>query len=86
MKKNYTAKCSYMHVSESGLGDTYQILESRTDTIQSHSIDDILSRVEADLENTNVAVFARKIVADIKITNDDDPDFILKRQIEKYQQ
>ena len=78
MKKNYTAKCYYMHVTDSGLGDSYQILKSDTRTIKTHSIDEIFSVIDNYLKNVSIELSASMVVADIKITDDDDPDFILK--------
>lgn len=78
MKKNYTAKCAYMHVADSGLGDTYQILKNDASIVRTHSIDEIFSVVNDYLKNVSIKLFASKVVADVKITDDDDPDFILK--------
>lgn len=77
MKKNYTAKCSYMHVADSGLGG-YQILKDDTRTIKTHSIDEIFSVIDDYLKNVDIELFASKVIADIEITVDDDPDFILQ--------
>lgn len=77
MKKNYTAKCYYMHVADSGLGN-YQILKNDTRDIKTHSIDEIFSVFNDDLKNVDIHWSASKVIADVKITVDDDPDFILK--------